>query len=61
MDFKQILTQLSTGQLKEYRVKPQDAFAFQAALREFGKRQDITGTALRGGEIVYHLKSDSGQ
>ncbi|MCH3905393.1 MAG: hypothetical protein LKF01_00865 [Lactobacillus sp.] len=59
MDFEKILQQLSTGELKEYRVKPENAFAFQAALRQFGKRQDIRGTALRGGEIVYHLKENS--
>lgn len=59
MDFNKILQQLSTGELKEYRVTPKNAFAFQAALRDFGKRQDIRGTALRGGEIVYHLKENS--
>lgn len=59
MDFEKILQQLSDGELKTYRVTPKNAFAFQAALRDFGKRQAITGTALRGGEIVYHKKGSS--
>lgn len=53
MDYQTILNNLVTGKLKEYKVGPKNAFAFQAALRNFGKRQDITGRAERGGTIVY--------
>ncbi|BDR60211.1 hypothetical protein KIM322_04720 [Lactobacillus xylocopicola] len=53
MDYRIILEQLATGELDHYEVKPEEAFAFQAALRTFGKRQNITGRALRGGKILY--------
>ncbi|MCO6535015.1 hypothetical protein [Lactobacillus sp.] len=53
MDYQEILEQLANGELDHYAVKPEEAFDFQAALRSFGKRQNITGKALRGGKIVY--------
>lgn len=53
MDYQTILDQLVSGQLKKYHVKAKDAFAFQAALRNYGKRQEITGRAERGGDIIY--------
>lgn len=53
MDYQKILDQLVSGELKQYVVKPKEAFAFQAALRDYGKRQDIMGRAERGGNIVY--------
>ncbi|MDF7672323.1 hypothetical protein PT281_03480 [Lactobacillus sp. ESL0701] len=53
MDYQKILEQLAEGELDQYEVAPQDAFDFQAALRAFGKRQNITGRALRGGKIIY--------
>lgn len=52
-DFQKILNQLVTGELKEYKVEADNAFAFQKALRLFGKRQNITGKAQRGGGIIY--------
>lgn len=58
MDYQKILDQLVSGQIKEYKVEPKDAFAFQKTLREYGKRQDITGCAERGGSIIYTTKSD---
>ena len=33
MDYKKILDQIVSGELKEYRVSPKDAFQFQLALR----------------------------
>ncbi len=54
MDYTKILDQLATRQLEEYQVEPQKAYEFQAALRNYGKRQDITGVAQRGGTIIYH-------
>ncbi|KRL91559.1 hypothetical protein [Lactobacillus kalixensis] len=53
MDYQKILDQLVSGELKEYRVEPKDAFDFQRVLRDYGKRQNITGRAERGGSIVY--------
>ena len=53
MDYQKILEQLANGELDHYEVNPQNAFEFQAALRSFGKRQNITGKALRGGKIIY--------
>lgn len=53
MDYQKILEQLANGELDHYEVDPQNAFEFQAALRSFGKRQNITGKALRGGKIIY--------
>ncbi|RVU71303.1 MULTISPECIES: hypothetical protein [Lactobacillus] len=53
MDYQKILEQLISGELKEYTVEPKNAFEFQKALRNFGKRQNINGKAERGGNIVY--------
>ena len=53
MDYQKIFEQLANGELDHYEVDPQNAFEFQAALRSFGKRQNITGKALRGGKIIY--------
>lgn len=53
MNYEEILDQLSEGTLDEYLVEAKDAFAFQQALRNYGKRQDITGVAQRGGSILY--------
>lgn len=53
LDYQKILEQLASGELDQYEVEAKDAFAFQAALRAFGKRQNITGRALRGGKIIY--------
>lgn len=53
MDYQKILDQLVSGEMKEYKVEPKNAFAFQNALRNYGKRQNITGRAERGGTIIY--------
>ena len=53
MDYEDILNKLANGELEEYKIESKNAFAFQQALRNFGRRQDITGVAQRGGSIVY--------
>jgi hypothetical protein len=53
MDYKEILDKIISGELKEYRVSPKDAFELQKTIRNYGKRQYITGRAKRGGSIVY--------
>lgn len=53
MDYNTILNDLVTGKMTEFRVAAADAFAFQAALREFGKKAEIVGNAERGGDVVY--------
>lgn len=53
MDYQKILDQLVDGELKEYKVEPKNAFEFQRTLRNYGKRQNITGRAERGGGIIY--------
>lgn len=59
MDYQKIFDQIVSGELKEYKVEPKDAFDFQEALRNYGKRQNITGRAERGGTIIYTAnKSD---
>ncbi|MBD5430324.1 hypothetical protein [Lactobacillus sp.] len=55
MDYEQILNDLVEGKIKEYKVDTTNAFEFQKALRQFGKRQDITGVAQRGGSIIYKV------
>lgn len=55
MDYEQILNDLVEEKIKEYKVEAKDAFEFQKALRQFGKRQDITGIAQRGGSIIYRV------
>ncbi|QNQ80750.1 hypothetical protein [Lactobacillus sp. PV034] len=52
-NYEEILTSLADGKLSEYKIEAKDAFAFQQALRNFGRRQDITGIAQRGGSIIY--------
>lgn len=60
MEYEKILEQLADGSLKEYKVEAKEAFDFQKALRNFGKRQDITGIAQRGGAIIYQpVKGDN--
>lgn len=51
LDYQKILDQLVSGKIKEYEVKPEDAFELQKTIRNYGKRQYITGRA--GGSIVY--------
>jgi hypothetical protein len=53
LDYQKILDQLVSGELKEYKVEPEDAFDLQKTIRNYGKRQYITGRAERGGAIVY--------
>ena len=55
---QEILDKIISGELKEYRVSPKDAFQFQLALRSYGKRQSITGIAQRGGDIIYTLSDN---
>lgn len=55
VDYEQILNDLIDGKIENYKVEAKDAFEFQKALREFGKRQDITGIAQRGGSIIYRV------
>lgn len=51
--YEEILSNLVDEKIAEYRVNPQEAFNFQATLRKFGRRQEITGKAERGGTILY--------
>ena len=53
MDYQEVLEQLVNGEKDEFKVEPKNAFEFQKALRNFGKRQNITGRAQRGGAIIY--------
>ncbi|MBP2057609.1 hypothetical protein J2Z60_000780 [Lactobacillus colini] len=53
MDYEQVLDDLVNKKIKEYKVEAKDAFEFQKKLRQYGKRQDITGIAQRGGSIIY--------
>ena len=53
LDYQKILDQLVSGEIKEYKVEPKDAFDLQKTIRNYGNRQYITGRAERGGAIVY--------
>lgn len=53
VDYRKILDQLISGELKEYKVEPKNAFDFQRTLRNYEKRQSIRGRAMRGGSIIY--------
>lgn len=57
-DYEKILQQLISGELKEYKIEAKDAYGFQNALRNFGKRQEISGVAQRGGSIIYRHKQE---
>lgn len=60
MNYEEILTKLADGELSEYKIEAKDAFDFQQALRNFGRRQDITGIAQRGGSIIYKQAENQG-
>ena len=53
MDYQKILDHLVNKELKEYKVEANNAFEFQKTLRNYEKRQSITGKAQRGGSIIY--------
>lgn len=53
MDYQKILDQLVNKELKEYKVEANNAFEFQKTLRNYEKRQSITGKSQRGGSIIY--------
>ena len=53
LDYQKILDQLVSGEIKEYKVEPKDAFDLQRTIRNYGERQYSTGRAERGGAIVY--------
>ena len=53
LDYQKILDQLVSGEIQEYKVEPKDALDLQKTIRNYGKRQYITGRAERGGAIVY--------
>lgn len=53
MDYQKILDQLVNKELKEYKVEANNAFEFQKTLRNYEKRQSITGKAQRCGSIIY--------
>ena len=53
LDYQKILDQLVSGEIKEYKVEPKDAFDLQKTIKNYRKRQYITGRAERGGAIVY--------
>ncbi|WP_240402989.1 hypothetical protein [Lactobacillus iners] len=55
MDYQEILEKIVNGELAEYRVEPQTAFAFQRVLRNFQRRSEIQGVAQVGGSIIYRL------
>lgn len=55
MDYQEILEKIVNGELDEYRVEPQTAFAFQRVLRNFQRRSEIQGVAQVGGSIIYRL------
>ncbi|GFZ26221.1 hypothetical protein [Lactobacillus corticis] len=58
-DYLQILDEIVDGTRKEFLIEPKDAYEFQRVLRDYDKRQDITGRALHGGKIIYHRKNAS--
>ncbi|MCT7676234.1 hypothetical protein ABZU08_00625 [Lactobacillus iners] len=55
MDYQEILEKIVNGELDEYKVEPQTAFAFQRVLRNFQRRSEIQGVAQVGGSIIYRL------
>lgn len=59
LNYKEILDQLYEGKLDKYEVEPKNAYEFQKELRSYGKRQAISGRAVRGGNIIYsRIKGD---
>ncbi|WP_155286530.1 hypothetical protein [Lacticaseibacillus zhaodongensis] len=58
-DYKRLLDQLKSGELKELRVKPDDFMAFREVWNNYPGRTEIVGSAHRGGDIVYHYEAHS--
>ncbi|KRL13391.1 hypothetical protein [Schleiferilactobacillus perolens] len=59
-DFQHELEQLVAGQISELTIKPENFFAFRSVWTNFPQRNEVVGTAQRGGTIVYHF-SESGK
>ncbi|WP_040534516.1 hypothetical protein [Schleiferilactobacillus shenzhenensis] len=54
-DYQQALEQLVAGKIDEITIKPENFFAFRAVWTDFPQRNEIVGTAERGGTITYRF------
>lgn len=54
-DYQQALQQLVAGEISEITIKPENFFAFRKVWTDFPQRNEIVGTAQRGGTIVYQF------
>ncbi|MEN0643345.1 hypothetical protein MKY91_09330 [Alkalicoccobacillus gibsonii] len=50
---KQVLEQLKSGEISEYRVKKENFLAFQPVLHKHPEFKNFRGAAIHGGAIVY--------
>ncbi|WP_137598146.1 hypothetical protein [Paucilactobacillus kaifaensis] len=55
-DYQQLMEDLRTGKIDSFVITPEEFMAFQVQYRANQFRQEIVGTAKRGGEIEYHLE-----
>ena len=56
LDYQKILDQLVSGEIKEYKVEPKDAFDLQKTIRNYGKRQYITGRQKEAARLCIPLR-----
>ncbi|WP_225046965.1 hypothetical protein [Lacticaseibacillus kribbianus] len=59
-DYQQMMDDLRAGKRSEIEVTPETFGAFRAVWTDYPNRDEIVGQAKRGGNIVYHYKSGSG-
>ncbi|KIS02726.1 hypothetical protein [Paucilactobacillus wasatchensis] len=57
-DYQQMMADLRAGKIDSFVITPEEFMAFQIKYRADKFRQEIVGTAKRGGEIEYHLEKD---
>lgn len=55
-DYQQLMTDLRDKTIDSFVITPDEFMTFQVQYRADKFRQEIVGTAKRGGEIEYHLE-----
>lgn len=55
-DYQQLMADLRAGKIDSFVITPEEFMAFQIQYQANQFRQEIVGTAKRGGEIEYHLE-----
>ncbi|KRM09798.1 hypothetical protein ABTQ33_03995 [Paucilactobacillus suebicus] len=55
-DYVQLMEDLRNGKIDSFTIEPDEFQTFQVQYHSYEFRQQIIGTAKRGGTLEYHLK-----